>query len=281
MAKKLSDIKPNKANPRRIKKDRQDKLAQYLNEYGDLSGVVYNTNPECEALVSGHQRTAEFKRQKAKLTILERYDPAQTDGTTARGFLETPNGQRYTYREVMWDKEKADAATIIANGQFGEWDSDILANAWDFDMPTLLDFGVPDFVVGWDRTEDNAEESGQDGQEYTRKIKAPVYEPKNKKPEILELFSIDKFNELILAIQSSGVTDQEKQFLILSAHRHIVFSFSKIADYYAHSGKEMQALMEQSALVIIDFDKAIEHGFVRLSKQIAQLYNDGLQKEEE
>lgn len=148
--KSLTDIKPNKANPRRIKKDRQEKLSEYLNEYGDLSGVVYNANPECEAIVSGHQRTAEFKRQKSKLTILERYDPAQGDGTTARGFIETPSGQRYLYREVNWPKEKADAATIIANGQFGEWDSDILANQWDFDVPEFREFGVPEFVFGGD-----------------------------------------------------------------------------------------------------------------------------------
>lgn len=166
--KSIADIKPNKANPRRIKKDRLDKLAQYLTEYGDLSGVVYNTNPECEALVSGHQRTAEFKRQKAKLTILERYDPAQTDGTTARGFLETPTGQRYTYREVSWPKEKADAATIIANGQFGEWDSDILANAWDFDMPELRDFGVPEFVFGGDGMDGGISIDGEGvGDEFT------------------------------------------------------------------------------------------------------------------
>lgn len=148
--KSLTDIKPNKANPRRIKKDRQEKLSEYLAEYGDLSGVVYNANPECEAIISGHQRTAEFKRQKGKLTILERYEPAQGDGTTARGFIETPNGQRYLYREVNWPKEKADAATIIANGQFGEWDSDILANEWNFDVPEFREFGVPEFVFGGD-----------------------------------------------------------------------------------------------------------------------------------
>lgn len=111
---------------------------------------MYNANPECEAIVSGHQRTAEFKRQKGKLTILERYEPPQGDGTTARGFIETPNGQRYLYREVNWPKEKADAATIIANGQFGEWDSDILANEWDFDVPEFREFGVPEFIFGGD-----------------------------------------------------------------------------------------------------------------------------------
>ncbi len=165
--KSLTDIKPNKANPRLIKKDRQEKLSEYLNEYGDLSGVVYNANPECEAIVSGHQRTAEFKRQKSKLTILERYEPAQGDGTTARGFIETPNGQRYLYREVNWPKEKADAATIIANGQFGEWDSDILANQWAFDIPEFREFGVPEFVFGGDGEHEFGVDGEGVGDEFT------------------------------------------------------------------------------------------------------------------
>jgi hypothetical protein len=32
--------------------------------------------------------------------------------------------------------------------------------------------------------------------------------------------------------------------------------------------------MEKSGLVIIDFNKAIEYGFVKLSEQIAQLYGE-------
>ena len=204
--KSIADIKPNKANPRRIKKDRQDKLAQYLAEYGDLSGVVYNTNPECEALVSGHQRTAEFKRQKAKLTILERYDPAQPDGTTARGFLETPNGQRYTYREVMWDKEKADAATIIANGQFGEWDSDILANAWDFDMPELRDFGVPEFVFGGD---------GMDGQGVIEQLD---YSDKNKEIDVNDFSDL---MELKFKFEKDDFSDVQERLNVVCAKQNV------------------------------------------------------------
>ena len=47
-----------------------------------------------------------------------------------------------------------------------------------------------------------------------------------------------------------------KDFLINAAYRHITFNYSNIADYYAHSSKEMQELMEESALIIIDFEKA-------------------------
>jgi hypothetical protein len=51
-----------------------------------------------------------------------------------------------------------------------------------------------------------------------------------------------------------------------------VFNYEAIADYYSHSNAEMQNLMEEMALVIIDFDKAIELGFVQLSEDIREQY---------
>ncbi|HQU96569.1 MAG TPA: hypothetical protein PLO39_10510 [Saprospiraceae bacterium] len=107
---------------------------------------------------------------------------------------------------------------------------------------------------------------------YTSKIKAPVYEPKNKKPHPFELFNNSKSQRLISEIQQSNVSDEEKKFLIEAAKRHTVFNYSKIADYYAHSSKEMQSLMERSALIIIDFEKAIQYGFVKLNQDITQQF---------
>ena len=63
-----------------------------------------------------------------------------------------------------------------------------------------------------------------------------------------------------------------RQFLRQAAARHTVFDYAKIADYYAHASKEMQELMEDSALVIIDFGKAIEKGYIRLSDEIRNEY---------
>ena len=145
MAETLRDVKPNPRNPRLIKGARMEKLEEYLAEFGDLSGLVVNADG---TTISGHQRTRVFKKQKGKLTILERYDPPAPDGTTARGFVELKDGSRFVYREVDWPQEKADRATIIANGQFGEWDADVLTNEWDMDIPELRDMGVPEFVFG-------------------------------------------------------------------------------------------------------------------------------------
>jgi hypothetical protein len=107
---------------------------------------------------------------------------------------------------------------------------------------------------------------------YTKKIKAPIYEPKNRKPHILELYDYTKTNRLINQIKNSGISNEEKRFLIEAAKRHTVFNYSKIADYYAHSSKEMQKLMENSALVILDFEKSIELGYTKLSDNLLQTF---------
>jgi len=171
MATALKDIKPNAKNPRILKKPRAEKLAYYLDKFGDLSGIVYNVNPECEALVSGHQRVRIFKKEKGKLTILERFSPPTKDGTVTKGFIELANGQRYTYTEKFWSKEEADEATIVANGQFGEWDGDVLANDWfQFEVPQLIEMGVPEFVFGGFEPAMEKKEAQQDNYQMPAEI---------------------------------------------------------------------------------------------------------------
>lgn len=111
-----------------------------------------------------------------------------------------------------------------------------------------------------------------DEQKYSTKIESPIYEPKNQKPHIIELVDKSKTQRLIREIDASNLPIEEKQFLIDAARRHLVFNYEKIADYYAHSSKEMQTLMEKSALVIIDFEKAIQLGYVKLCDDIRTQY---------
>ena len=107
---------------------------------------------------------------------------------------------------------------------------------------------------------------------YTSKILAPIYEPKNRKPEVIELVDQSKAKRLIAQIAESSVSEAEKLFLIEAAKRHNVFNYRLIADYYAHSKPAMQRLMEASALVIVDFDSAIQNGYVKYSEEINSLY---------
>lgn len=107
---------------------------------------------------------------------------------------------------------------------------------------------------------------------YSAKIEAPVYDPKNKQPHIVELYDKSKTHRLMREIENSNVTYDEKMFLMDAARRHNVFNYEKIADYYAHATPEMQKLMERSALVIIDFESAIENGYINICDEIRKQY---------
>ena len=65
-----------------------------------------------------------------------------------------------------------------------------------------------------------------------------------------------------------GFDGEEKAFLIRAAHRHNVFNYGNVAEYYAHASPEMQALMEESALVIIDVGNAIANGYATLMGEV-------------
>lgn len=109
---------------------------------------------------------------------------------------------------------------------------------------------------------------------YEKKVEIPLYSPSAKCPNICSLVDCAKTSRLIKEIENSKVSYEEKKFLIEAAHRHSIFNYSRIADYYAHSSREMQELMEKSALVIIDFDKAIANGYVKLSDNIRRIQEE-------
>ena len=75
----------------------------------------------------------------------------------------------------------------------------------------------------------NVDES-QNGKKYSSKIQALNYEPKNKKPHILELCNKEKTQRLMRRIHDSDLPTEEKSFLIDAARWHNVFDYEKIAE---------------------------------------------------
>lgn len=165
-------------------------------------------------------------------------------------------------------------AYVIADNRIAmnsDWDEELLAvelgdlAANDFDLGLLaFDKGEVEALLYGDR-------EGADGV-YTSKIEAPTYEPSENKPDLRELIDETRTTELKREIDAADVPDEIKRFLRVAADRHTVFDFRKIADYYSHAPAEVQDLMENSALVIIDFDKAIAGGFVQLADKIKDQY---------
>ena len=151
-----------------------------------------------------------------------------------------------------------------------DFDIDLLNDElMSFDTIDMSDFG---FNAIFEEFENNLTEENP----YTAKINIPQYEIKGEEPKIEELFDNTKTNELIKKIKVSNITEEQKEFLIKAAQRHLGFNYSKIAEYYAHQDKEMQELMEESALVIIDYEDAIKNGYAELSQEIEEMKDEML-----
>ena len=149
-------------------------------------------------------------------------------------------------------------------GEMAEWDLEKLG----FELENLdMDMSV----FGFDSMENVEEED----KTYTDKISAAIYEPTGRKVDITDCYNDEKYKTLIEHIEAANIDDNIKNFLRLAAVRHIIFDYQTIAEFYANADKGVQALFEESALVIIDYDQAIENGFVRLKEEIAGIMDDG------
>jgi len=166
-------------------------------------------------------------------------------------------------------------AYIIADNKLAlnaDWDNEILA----LELAELGDMGFDLDVTGF-AADEIAEllspDDDEDDSKYSKKIDAPVYEPTGDCPPILELYDKTKYEELTAKIYQEDSIDSEiKDFLLAAAARHIRFDFEQIAEFYAHAPPDIQQLMEDSALVIVDFEKAIAGGYVKLSQVIGNIY---------
>lgn len=173
-----------------------------------------------------------------------------------------------------WSEAKRRAYVIADNqlAQNAEWDSELLA----LELGELGDLGFDLDLTGFSDEEikgvsDEAGPETLDGETYTTKIKAPIYEIKGEKPKVEELFDNLKTLELVREIDAAALPADVSAFLRLAAERHTVFNFRSIAEFYAHADAKTQALFGRSALVIIDFDQAIENGFVHLTERLGKL----------
>ena len=77
---KIKDLTPNKLNPRTMTTKQKNLLKKSLGEFGDLGGVVFNT--QTKELVSAHQRSSVMDKD-AKITIEKKFDSPTAAGTTA------------------------------------------------------------------------------------------------------------------------------------------------------------------------------------------------------
>lgn len=258
-------MKQYSKNPRKITKKQLEQLKANIEELGDLSGIVHDLNSD--EIISGNQRSKIIDINSCNIVITEKYDEPTKQGTVAWGFVEW-DSQKLSYRQVRWNEEQRKKACVTANALGGDWDYDVIRESFKDDRKLFKDWGIDDKDLLKAFT---GEEKSKD-ENYSTKVESLIYTPKKEKPTFEEMVDISKYKELVREIEKSNVSDEEKEFLKIAATRHIVFNYEEIANYYANSDKNMQELMENSALVIIDYNKAVELGYVQFVKDIQDEY---------
>jgi hypothetical protein len=114
---------------------------------------------------------------------------------------------------VDFDDQKTKALALALNrtAQLGVFDMEVLGRQlqelyeFDFDIGDI-GFDVGEFGLIFDKDETQ-------GEVYSQKIEAPIYEPKGEKPALGELVNLEKTTQLKDKIEKSKVPTEIKQFL--------------------------------------------------------------------
>lgn len=247
--KHLDDLNPAEYNPRKRLKpgdEEYEKLKRSIDTFTYVDPIIINADG---TVIGGHQR----------LFVLRDLGYTEADVSV-----------------VNLSKADEKALNIALNKISGEWDEEKLAaifadlKAADYDATvTGFEADAISALVG------NIQVEEEITSQYSQKVDPVQYEITGETPEIRELFSDSKYRELLMDIESDGsISEEEREFLRLAAARHIVFNYRNIAEYYAAASPAMQGLMEDSALVIIDFNDAVRDGYVKISSAIDQLMQE-------
>jgi len=214
------------------------KIAASIREFGFMSPIVLDKD---DTILAGHGRVLAAKKLGMK----------EVPAVQAEHLSEA---QRKAY--ILADNRTAE--------EHSGWDNELLKI--ELEELEELDFNIDDIMSF---SFDDVDEQPTDDEKYTAKVEAPLYEPKEiAPPPVHELFNDSKAASLIESIERAEAPDEVKTFLKAAAQRHTRFRYDRIAEYYSHASKEVQELMEESALVIIDFNKAVEHGFAKLANNL-------------
>ena len=211
---------------------------------------------------------------KASLRKFGQQKPIVVD---AKGIVLAGNGTLTAAKELGWTEIQATRtelagveATAFAiadnrTAELAEWEEDKLGEV----LRSLQDNGFDLAEIGYSKKDFDSLVASNLSDDYTHKVDAPVYTPKGERPPVVELFNSERADDLLSKVEASKAPEEVKRFLKTAAARHIVFDYGKIAEFYCHADKETQTLMEDSALVIIDFKKAMQLGYVKLKAEIA------------
>lgn len=239
ITRKINELVPYKNNPR-YNDDAVEYVKNSIKEFGFKVPIVIDKNNE---IVAGHTR------YKASLEL---------------GLDEVPC---IVADDLSEEQIKAFRLADNKVSEKAEWNFELLEE----ELAQINDIKMNEFGFILEELEEVVEDLEN---LYTTKINIPSYEVSGDEPSIDEMIDESKVNKLIEEINRLNIDENKKDFLRKTATRHYTYNYSNIAEYYAHQDKEVQAIMEKLALVIIDIRSAIANGYVELSTTLEEMLND-------
>jgi hypothetical protein len=243
--KQVAELIPYVNNSRKHSDKQVAQIAASIKEFGWTNPILVDGD---NGIIAGHGRL--MAARKLGITEVPTIELSDLSESQKKAYVIADNNLALN---ADWDE--ALLKIELENLKDLSFDLDILAFDDEF-LTNLL--------------EENEDEENM----YTQKVDIPTYEPSEIKPNVKDLYDDSKAFDLIDKIKASKLPQAEKDFLMLTAGRHVVLNFQLIADYYAHSERPVQQLMEDSALVIVDLDNAIANGWVNLSKKLDDIYDE-------
>ena len=243
--KQVTELIPYVNNSRKHSDKQVAQIAASIKEFGWTNPILVDGD---NGIIAGHGRL--MAARKLGMTEVPTIELSELSESQKKAYVIADNNLALN---ADWDE--ALLKIELENLKDLSFDLDILAFDDEF-LTNLLD------------------ENEDDENMYTQKVDIPTYEPSEIKPNVKDLYDDSKAFDLIDKIKASKLPQTEKDFLMLTAGRHVVLNFQLIADYYAHSERPVQQLMEDSALVIVDLDNAIANGWVNLSKKLDDIYDE-------
>lgn len=243
----VSKLVPYEKNAKQHGEEQIERLKNSIQEFGFVSPCIIDRDYN---LIAGHGRL-----EAAKQLGIEKVPCVFVEGLT--------DEQRRAY--------------IIADnrlGELGEWNMDLVAEelrsladaGFDIDLTGFEDYELADF--------DEETNAIKGVSNYSRKVNIPQYEPTGEEVDVEECVDLEKTYELMSEIDDADIPKDVAEFLKIAAYRHAVFNYRKIAEFYANADKDIQELMERSALVIIDVEDAIANGYCKLTKTISDILSE-------
>lgn len=268
----VNEIKSYAQNMRTHSGAQVDQICDSIKQFGFTNPILIDKD---NIIIAGHGRLEAAKKMRIKTVPCIRLGDLNEDQVRALRIADNQLALNAGWDFEMLKLELDALQSASFDLQFTGFSETELTDIMGKDVKFGIDLNNQSDNQDDDDSDDDDDSPQEQKSLYSVETKTPIYEPLGLNVTLKDCLDLTKVNQLIAEIEKSKVSDEEKTFLKCAAYRHAVFHYKNTAEYYAaNASPEMQQLMENSALVIIDFNSALKNGYVKLTKRIEQIMTE-------